>query len=360
MKSNILIAAALIVPSFGFGQYHSLQMPQTSPKVRESQYLGVTKIQVDYSSPAVKGRDIWGPVVPMGGDPIPWRVGANMNTTISFSTDVEIEGQPLKAGSYGLHALPTNENWTLLFAKNDNQWGSYYLDTENGIALRVTVAPNQNPHSEQLDFEFKNRTDSSLQVAIEWEKISVPFTVTVDLNQTTIAHLRYQLLGATTYAWEAWDAAAQWCLKRNANLEEALTWSDRSISGGYGGYAANTNFTNLSTKSSILWALGRQQASDEVMKQAIPLMNDVQNDYWIGKRLSDEGRTELSLEFFNKMVKKFPKEWYVYLGAARAEYNNGNSKKALKHMNQTKSMAPSNYQDYLISVENKIKSGEEI
>lgn len=360
MKNSLLIIMALTLPSFGICQYHSLEMPQTSPKVKESQYLGVTEIQVNYSSPAVKGRDIWGPVVPMNGDPIPWRVGANMNTTIAFSTDVKIEDQPLKAGSYGLHAIPRTNEWTLLFAKNDNQWGSYYLDTLNEIALKVKVKPVQNSHSEQLDFEFKNRTDSSLQIAIEWEKLSIPFTISIDLTQTTVESFRYQLLGASTYAWEAWDAAARWCLNHNTNLDEALAWSDRSISGGYGGYASITNFTNLSTKSSILWALGKKQESDDIMKQAIPLMDNVQNDYWVGKSLSDQGRVELSLAFFDQMIEKFPEVWYVYLGATRAEYLNGNNKKALNHLDKAKTMAPSNYADYLKGLEIKIKNGEEI
>ena len=296
----------------------------------------------------------------MNGDPIPWRIGANMNTTIAFSTDVTIEGQPLKAGSYGLHAIPTEVDWTILFSSNDNLWGSYYLDTEKDVVLKVTTSPVESEHSEQLDFEFKNRTDSTMTIAIEWEKLSIPFTVGVDLNETVLTSFRYQLRGITTYAWEAWDAAAQWCLNRNTNLEEALTWSNRSIEGGYGGYAANTNFTNLSTKSSILWALDRKAEADKIMTQAIPLMNDVQNDYWVGKRLSDQGRNEMSLKFCNQMIQKFPDTWYAYFGATRAEYINGKRKKALKNLTKTKEMAPPNYGDYLNGIEQKIKNGETI
>lgn len=360
MKIILTTIISLSLPLFGFGQYHSLEMPQASPQVEESQKLGITTIQINYSSPAVKGRDIWGPVVPMNGDPIPWRIGANMNTTISFSTDVSVDGQPLAAGSYGLHAIPGQTEWTLLFAKNDNLWGSYYLDTIAGIALSVKARPEQIPHSEHLDFEFKNRTDSSLQLAIEWEKVSVPITIGVDLKKTTVAHLRYQLLGASTYAWEAWDAAAQWCLDHSTNLEEALAWSERSISGGYNGYAAQTNFTCLSTKSFLQWALGQKKAADMTMKQAIPLMKDVVNDYWIGKRLSDQGRADLSLAFFNQMIEKFPEVWYVYLGAARATSLNGNHKKAVTHIKKSMSLAPANYQEYLQGLVTKLSNGENI
>ncbi|MEP2023670.1 MAG: DUF2911 domain-containing protein [Reichenbachiella sp.] len=360
MKKSFFIILLLAVNWSTIAQYHSLDMPQISPKVTESQRLGITDITVNYSSPKVNGRDVWQTVVPQNGDPIPWRIGANMNTTIAFSTDVLIEGQALKAGSYGLHAIPTKEDWTILFASNDNMWGSYYLDTDKDVTIKVEVSPVENEHSEQLDFEFKNRTDSSLSVAIEWEKLSIPFTVSVDLNKTVIESFRYQLKGITTYAWEAWDAAAQWCLNHNTNLEEALAWSNRSIEGGYGGYAANTNFTNLSTKSSILWALGKKTEADEIMSKALPMMNNVQNDYWVGKKLSDQGRNELSLKFFNQMIEKFPDTWYVYLGATRAEYINGNIKKALKNLGKTKDMAPSNYGEYLNGIEQKIKNGETI
>ena len=357
---KLLFALFVLMTSHSYAQYHSLDMPQASPKVSETQRVGITDISVNYSSPAVNGRDVWNAVVPMNGDPIPWRIGANMNTTISFSTDVMIEGQPLTAGSYGLHAIPSKDKWTILFAGNDNLWGSYYLDLEKDVVLKVEVSPEENAHSEQLDFEFINRTDSSLQVAIQWEKLSIPFQVTIDLNETVLASFRYQLRGITTYAWEAWDAAAQWCLNRNTNLEEALVWSNRSIEGGYGGYAANKNFTNLSTKSSILWALGQKLESDAIMAEAIPLMNDVSNDYWVGKRLSDSGRINMSLKFFNQMMQKFPDTWYVFLGASKAEYLNGNVKKALKHLEKTKSMAPAHYENYLAGIEQKIKNGEAI
>ncbi|WP_422362138.1 DUF2911 domain-containing protein [Reichenbachiella sp.] len=360
MKKLILSSLMLGIATLSFGQYHSLDMPQASPKVSETQRLGVTDITINYYTPAVKGRDIWNGVVPMNGDPIPWRIGANMNTTIAFSTDVLVEGQSLKAGSYGLHAIPTSEDWTLLFSKNDNLWGSYYLDQEKDVILSVQISPEESEHSEQLDFEFKNRTDSTLEVTIEWEKLSLPIQIGVDLNETVLASFRYQLRGETTYAWEAWDTAAQWCLNRNTNLDEALTWINRSIEGGYGGYAATKNFTNLSTKSSILWALGKKEDSDKLMAEAIPLMNNVQSDYWVGKQLSDQGRNNMSLQFFNEMVKKFPETWYVYLGATRAEYINGNAKKALKHLAKTKAMAPANYANYLDGIEEKINKGEAI
>ena len=226
-------------PFILMAQFHTVKIPKQSPAVIETQTLAVTDITISYHSPAVKNRDIWNKVVPKNGEPIPWRAGANMNTVIKFSTDVLIEGKTLKAGSYGFHTIPSDGEWTLIFAHHDNQWGSYYLDREKDVALEVTVTPAECYFSEQLDYEFVDRTDSSLSIALEWGTKRIPFQVSVDLNATVIPSMRYELAGINTYQWEAWTDAANWCLSRNTNLEEALNWVDRSINGGYGGFAAN-------------------------------------------------------------------------------------------------------------------------
>ena len=120
-------------------QFHTMKMPQTSPKVVETQRLGITDITIDYSTPATRGRDIWNTVIDSYGDPnLAWRAGANLNTRIIFSTDVTINGNPLKAGGYGFHIDVDGDNYTLMFAHHDNQWGSYYLDKEKHVALKLT------------------------------------------------------------------------------------------------------------------------------------------------------------------------------------------------------------------------------
>jgi len=266
----ITLLLSCICLSYASAQYHTLNLPRPSPGVQETQTLGITKITIEYSSPAVRGRDVWNEVVPYDGQPIAWRAGANMNTRIQFSTDVTINGVSVPAGSYGLHMIPRKEkDWSLLLAENDQQWGSYYLDIEKDVFKSIEITPGECDHRENLTYEFLDRTDSTLVVALDWEKKSIPFTVGVDLNKTVIESLHSELLGVNTYRWEAWNDAARWCLNRNTNLEEALEWANRSINGGYNGFAADKNLNNLSTKIEILKALRRDEEARTTMAEAL-------------------------------------------------------------------------------------------
>lgn len=204
MKRTDLLTFLLMLFAFSsFAQFHTLNIPQSSPKITETQKLGVTDITINYSSPALRGRDVWSNpnIIPQNGNPYAWRAGANMGTTIEFSTDVKIEGQLLKAGIYGFHIIPKNDKYTLLFAHNYNQWGSYYLDQEKDVTLKVTVNPESCAKSEQLDYEFLNRTENSLVIGLEWGKKRIPFKVEVDLNTTVVESLRSELRGINTYHW---------------------------------------------------------------------------------------------------------------------------------------------------------------
>lgn len=361
MTKKFILFSLLIAPFTTMAQFHTVNVPKPSPKVIETQQLGITDITISYHSPAVKGRDVWNGVVNSYGPSLPWRAGANMNTTFKFTTDVMIEGQNLKAGSYGFHViLKEGDSWTLVFAHHDNQWGSYYLDLEKHVALTVDVKPLETVFSEQLDYRFINRTDSSLLIALEWGEKRIPINVSVDLNKTVIENFRYELLGINTYRWEAWNDAANWCLSRNTNLEEALEWANRSINGGYTGFAANKNFTNLSTKGNILWRLEKKDESDAAFKEAIGIMSDPNDTYGVGRSLLDSGRTNLSLQVFEKAAEIFDQTWYIYLGYARALYKSKSTKKGIKTMENGLTLAPENYKDYVRGLITKMKNGDAI
>ena len=349
MNKFTSILTILITFSYAVNaQYHALELPQPSPLVEETQKLGLTSITVKYSSPAVRGREIWGNVVPMNGDPVPWRTGANMNTIISFTTDVTIEGKPLSAGSYGLHTIPKENEWEIIFASNDNVWGSYYLDLENEVALRVTVPTEESEHTEWLDFNFRSRTDSTVQIAIEWEKLAIPFTIGVDLNETVVASLRYQLKGHTTNAWNAWTTAALWCLDHNTNLEEALGWAQRSVDGGFGGYRATKNFSNLTALARIQLALEKDEEAKVNLEEAVPLMDDAYSSYSTAMALLRQNfNSEMALMILKPAQKKFTDAWYMGLGLARAYSLEGDFKSAKKELSKTMENAPDNYTEFL-------------
>jgi len=149
-----------------------------SPKASVKQTVGFTNITIDYSRPGVKGRTIWGGLVPYNSV---WRAGANEATKITFSTNVKIDGKKLKAGSYSFFAIPTKKTWTLIFNKVADQWGAFeYNDVED--ALRIEVTPMQNNcWQEWLAYTISKSSENKAVVMLEWEKLKVPFNVEVEI-----------------------------------------------------------------------------------------------------------------------------------------------------------------------------------
>jgi hypothetical protein len=167
-------------------QIFSQDKVRPSLKASVSQTIGTdTEITIVYSRPGVKGRKIWGELVPYGlapgnkysdGKPFPWRMGANENTTIDISKDVMIEGQKLPAGKYGMHAVPSEDDWIIIFSKINDIWGSYKYNEMND-ALRITVKPVEAPFQEWLTFGFEDLAGSSATAYLHWENLKVPFKI---------------------------------------------------------------------------------------------------------------------------------------------------------------------------------------
>jgi len=151
-----------------------------SPHAETVQRIGIHDVKVVYHRPGVKGREIWNTnIVPYNGKPMPWRAGANENTTIEFESDVKIEGKKLAAGKYGFHTIPTETTWTLIFSKDNASWGSFRYKPEND-ALRVEVTPVEGPFEEWLRYGFDDLTATSATAYLAWEKKRIPFKIELD------------------------------------------------------------------------------------------------------------------------------------------------------------------------------------
>ncbi|MBN2413100.1 DUF2911 domain-containing protein [candidate division KSB1 bacterium] len=187
-RSNLIFIVALLF-SFLVTTIPVFSQPgkvRVSLKAGVSQTLGVdTEIKIVYSRPGVKGRKIWGDLVPYGmapgnkyskDKPYPWRAGANENTTIEFNKDILIEGQKLPAGKYGIHMIPGEKEWTIIFSKNNSAWGSFSYNQEED-ALRVKVVPEEVPFQEWLSFGFDELAGTSATAFLRWEKLRVPFKI---------------------------------------------------------------------------------------------------------------------------------------------------------------------------------------
>jgi len=183
MLTKIRLFILLIIPVFiifSVSDIYSQQKQEKvriSPKASVSQTVGFTDITISYSRPGVKGRKIWGGLVPY--DKV-WRAGANEATKITFSTDVMIEGKKLSAGSYGFFTIPGKNEWTLIFNKVADQWGAFeYNEAED--ALRINVKPEKGNFTEWLRYEITKTGDNTAAISLEWENLKVPFKVEVKI-----------------------------------------------------------------------------------------------------------------------------------------------------------------------------------
>src|SRR5688572_16133035 len=211
------VAVALAAPVAAQPAVVTLPPDGDNQRSTVTQQIGLVRVSVDYYSPDVHsptGEDrtgkIWGTLVPYGmanlgfgtcGDQCPWRGGANQNTVFTTSHDIEVQGQPLPAGSYGLHFLPGPEEWTVIFSRNSTSWGSYYYDAKED-ALRVTAKPEKGDFREWLTYEFVDRRPDRATVALMWENLRLPFVLTVeDPAGVWVESLRRELRSNPGFDW---------------------------------------------------------------------------------------------------------------------------------------------------------------
>jgi Protein of unknown function (DUF2911) len=202
----------------------ALRLPRPSPNATLMQTAGITDITIKYSRPGVKGRTIWGTLVPYGKV---WRTGANDATTIAFSDDVTIGGSKLAAGTYSLHTIPGETAWTIVFNNVSNQWGSFAYDPAKD-ALRIEAKPEKAEFREWLTFEIPEMSNDMAKIVIRWENIAVPFTVMTNGTEKSMAGIRTALASAAADDWQTPYRAADFAFG-SGNTAEATTWLDRSL-----------------------------------------------------------------------------------------------------------------------------------
>lgn len=189
MLTYFLLIVCFMILTTSASSAQQPKKPRQSPRAGVMQRIGTeTDIRIEYSRPGVRGRKIWGDLVPYGmaegnkysdNKPFPWRGGANENTTIEFSSDVSIEGNKLPAGKYGMHFIPQENNWTIIFSKNNSSWGSFKYN-QGEDALRITVTPVKAPFQEWLEYGFDDLSEYSATAYLHWAELKVPFKISIE------------------------------------------------------------------------------------------------------------------------------------------------------------------------------------
>jgi hypothetical protein len=349
LKPFAVCLAILALGGTVFAQ-NDLNLPDVSQAAEVKQRIALTDITVKYHRPLVNGRKIWGGLVPYGKV---WRAGANENTTIEFSDPVSVEGKPLAKGVYGLHMIPNPDSCTVIFSKTNTGWGSYsYKQDED--ALRVNVKPKPLAESEEaLEFEFEDLKPDSTAVTLKWEKLGVPFTVSIKDAEQTLENIRAQLKGRGQFTWQALDEGAQFCLTRKINLDEALRWADASIQN-------EERFDNLSTKADILKALNRPDEAKTAWNRAVQIATPVQL-YSYGRRLQSQKQSAEAMEIFKEVAKRDAQGVYGDLARARIKSAAGDFAGAASDAKQAQAAAPTDAQKQSIqALINRLEAKQDI
>jgi hypothetical protein len=250
----ILVLAVLIGGQEAFAQIPQspplpiLRIPRVSQGAKITQVIGLSEVTIYYHRPGVKGRQIWGGLLPY--DSV-WRAGANEPTLFTFSDEVTIEGKKLPAGTYRFVTFPGTKEWTVVFNSEVKNWGTMY-DSKYDV-LKFTVAPETGTHEEWMSFNFTDLTPSSAKVVLAWEKAKLGFKIefnTAGKIQSSVG------------TWQILNQAARYALGEKVFNAEAMSWIDRSI-------ATDKNPTNLGTKAELLAAAGKPKEAVAAAEEAL-------------------------------------------------------------------------------------------
>jgi hypothetical protein len=362
LSSRFLAAAALAgcaalgLAGSAAAQVTGVTLPPSGDNQRQTvtQQVGLVRVSIDYSSPHVhsptgedrKGK-IWGTLVPFGlanlgfgscGDQCPWRGGANENTVLTVSHDVKVQGQPLPAGAYGVHFIPGPDEWTVIFSRNSTSWGSFSYDAKED-ALRVKAKPEPTDYHEVLTYDFPERRPDRTVVALKWENLAVPFTITVDHpEQLYVENMRRELRSNAGFGGQGWLAAANYCLQNKTNLEQAEKWARNAIDPTFGG---QETFGALTTLSQLQAANGHADDAAKTMDRAIglPAATPIELHLY-GRQLLAQKKPQEALKVFQLNAQRHPNVWPVHVGLARGYAAVGRNKEALAEARLALPQAP--------------------
>ncbi|MEO5989543.1 MAG: DUF2911 domain-containing protein [Candidatus Eisenbacteria bacterium] len=250
------LAVALCAPA-----HCQLKTPRLSPGATLKQTIGTTDLTVVYSRPGVKGRSIWGTLVPYDK---PWRTGANEATDFTTADDIMVEGKALPAGTYAFLTIPGKDTWTVVFSKQKDMWGAFdYKESEDVVRATVTPVALSEPQ-EWMEITIDPTSANTAELAVRWEKLKVPVKFSVDVNGKVLKDARAAIAAAKPDDWRTPWSAANWAFDNNASPDEAKQWAAKAL-------AVNKNPRTLQVNARIAQKAGKQKEAAAQMAEAITL-----------------------------------------------------------------------------------------
>jgi tetratricopeptide (TPR) repeat protein len=313
-----------------------------SPAASVSQTVGISVITVNYSRPSIRGREVWGNLVPYGWDKngsaigleSPWRAGANENTVLHLSHDALVEGTKVPAGNYGLTFIINKDNsGEVILSKDYKSWGSFwYNPKQDQMRARITV--RDVPVSvEKLYYSFDSVSRTWAELDLNWAKKQFPVKIEFAVDEIVMDNAKELMNGQTAFLYQNLNAAANYALAHNVDTAQAMQWVNRSM-------AANpNNYTTLAIKAGLLKKAGDSIASAKLLKDALPFANDGELNAY-GYQLLGEKRYTEAIDALKLNTQKHPENPNTWDSLGEAYALAGDKKNAIASFKKSLSMNP--------------------
>jgi len=341
-----------------------ISLPDSSPQAEVSQRVGITDITIQYSRPYVKGRKVWGNLIPYGFNYLgfgtsraaPWRAGSDMNTTISFTHEVSIQGNKVPAGKYALFMAPEkNGEVTVVLSSNTTSWGSYFYDIEEDVLRFKVNAIDKDTSTEMLTYSFDTVAPTSATISLHWATKEIPFKIDVAVNDIVMKGIRNDLRNPKGFQQSTWDSAAYYAFSIG-ELDQALEWIDASIKGHF---FSRETFSNISLKSRILEKQGKAVEATSMLQKSI-LLGNAEDLYRLGVGLISNGQVDVAIEVMLANVENNDGVFPSHYGLARAYSANKDFKNALEALEKSGPDTPEHFIPRFAKYKERLAKGEGI
>jgi hypothetical protein len=333
-----LFSFCLCLSAMGQGVVTTPRTP--SPAASISQTIGISSVTVQYSRPSVKGREIWGKLVPYGwnidgfgaGNQAPWRAGANENTVLTLSHPATIEGHLVPAGRYGLFFTINPDNTgEVVLSKDSKNWGSFWYDPKQD-EMREKIKLRDGPPTEMLTYDFDGITRTGTELVLSWEKKQFPVKIEFAVDEIVMNNATEELKGPVGFSWQGYASAANYALQNKVNMEQAVKWADLAAQ-------QNNNFATGNIKAGLLTAMGKTDEGEKVMRDAIAVATENElNQY--GYQLLGQQQPDKAIEAFILNTQRHPKSPNAWDSLGEAYAIKGDKKNAIINFKKSLSLNP--------------------
>jgi hypothetical protein len=261
---SLVCVSGLVLPSRLFAQTNRVDFPAASPACTLKQRVGLTDFEIVYSRPGVKGRTIFGGIVPYGQV---WRTGANQATKITFNTPVKFNGTDIPAGTYALFTIPGEQEWTVIINKGAAQWGAFQYDEKADVTrFKVTPVLLKDTAIETFTIEFNHIRDESAVLNLVWDKTVVPIHLEVDVSSKLVPQIEAAMASPDKKPFGFYFQAATFYYNHGLDLKKALTWVNAGLESD-----SRIAYEMLHLKAQILAKQGDKDGAIAAAKQSSEL-----------------------------------------------------------------------------------------